>query len=346
MRTGMIEGRQEPQGEMEMKMKKTVLCAALAVLSLLSPAAYAAEEALVPVGRAVGIVMDVDGVIVEDVTSFRSGEGTVSPAEDAGLMKGDVILALDGETVNGTESLNALLAERDGKTSSLAIRRGGKELNLKVTPALDAAGGQVRIGVLATEKISGIGTVTYYDPETGKYGALGHGIHAGKGGCSAIEEGELYDVTLTGVRRGQHGAAGELHGSIVGESVGSAEKNTPYGVFGVAEKALFEGDALPVAEKEDLHTGRATILSEVYEGEQAAYEIEITEIADTPDAAKSISFRVKDKALLEKTGGVVRGMSGSPIVQDGHLIGAVTHVLISDPTEGYGIYIGDMLKAA
>ena len=329
-----------------MKMKKTVLCAALLAVSLLSPMARAAEGELVPVGRAVGIVMDVDGVIVEELSSFQGEKGRVSPAEDAGIMKGDVILSLDGEAVNGTEKLNALLAERDGKVSSLAIRRGGKMLTLEVEPALDTAGGQVRIGVMASEKISGIGTVTFYDPETGKYGALGHGIHAGNGGCSSIEEGELYDVTLTGVEKGRHGAAGELHGSIVGESVGSAEKNTPFGVFGVAGDADFGGESLPVADRAEMHTGKAFILSEVTEGEKARYEIEITGITDAPDAAKSISFRVKDKALLEKTGGVVRGMSGSPIVQDGRLIGAVTHVLISDPTEGYGIYIGDMLKAA
>ena len=329
-----------------MKMNKPVIWTALLLACIWAPAAGAAEAELVPVGRAVGIVLDVEGVIVEDLDTFRGESGSVSPAKDAGVVKGDVLLSLDGEPIAGTDQLNALLTDKNGQTSNLTLLRGGRRMTIGVTPQLDTASGQVRLGVLATEEISGIGTVTYYDPETGGYGALGHGIHAGQNTDAAVEEGKLYDVTLSDVQKGQRGKAGELHGSIVGESIGTAGKNTPYGVFGEAGGALFAGEAMPVASKEEVHTGNAAIISEVVEGDGRSYAIEILQIDDSPDAAKSISFRVKDKALLEKTGGVVRGMSGSPIIQDGKLVGAVTHVLVNDPTTGYGIFIGDMLDAA
>lgn len=346
-RAGMIAWRfVTAGGEKEMKRKKPILWAAAALMCLMSPAAFAAGEELVPVGRAVGIVLDVEGVIVEELDTFQGESGRVSPAKDAGILKGDVLLALDGEKVTGTEELNALLAEKGAGDAEVTILRAGREMTLGITPALDTASGQVRLGVLATEEISGIGTVTYYDPATGCYGALGHGIHAGKSGDSCLDGGELFDVTLSEVRKGTRGEAGELRGSIVGESVGTAEKNTPFGVFGRADEALFQGETLETAERGEVHPGHAEILSEVAEGECGRYAIEILRVGEEEDTAKSISFRVKDKALLEKTGGVVRGMSGSPIVQDGKLVGAVTHVLISDPREGYGILIGDMLKAA
>ncbi|MBR5869367.1 MAG: PDZ domain-containing protein, partial [Clostridia bacterium] len=299
----------------------------LLVCALLGGGAWATEETLVPVGEPVGILLDVHGVLVDSLTPFEGVGGKVSPAEDAGILPGDLLLSLDGKSMTGIDDLNAALAGKDGVSVEVTLLRKGHTATLSVTPAVDPSLGFARLGIRAGETLSGIGTVTYYDPSTGDFGALGHAIGVGGSEAAAIDGGEIYRVSLSDIQKGHVGKAGEIHGTIIGDPVGSAEKNTPVGIFGKLEEPLTAADPIPLGEA---IPGKAHILCSL-DASSTAYEVEIVKI-DSQSRIRNITFRVTDPALLQKSGGVVRGMSGSPIIQDGKLVGAVTHVLVNDPT--------------
>ncbi|MBO4407559.1 MAG: PDZ domain-containing protein [Clostridia bacterium] len=327
-----------------MDIKRRIRILPLLAVLFFAPTAAAAGAELVPVGEAVGIVLDVKGVYVEELAPFRGETGRVSPAEAAGLLPGDLLVKVDGTEISGTEELAALLREKAGNQIPAEIQRNGKRMTLAVTPEKDAESGETRLGILARETQSGIGTVTWYDPATGAYGALGHGIRAARSEPGGLDRGELYRVTLTGLDKGARGKAGELKGSLSGDPVGTAEANTPYGVFGYA-RDVFGGETVETASRGEIRAGKAAILSTLAEGGPERYEIEILGVENGGDPGRAISFRVVDGRLLEKTGGVIRGMSGSPILQDGKLVGAVTHVLLEDPARGYGVPIETMLDS-
>ena len=315
-------------------------------LALFPAAAVCASGAeLVPVGEAVGIVLDVKGVYVEEIMAFQGENGRVSPAEKAGLAPGDLLIRAGGRELSGSHDLTEALADRAGEEVPVELLRNGRRMTLSVTPERDLTDGETRLGILARETQSGIGTVTWFDPATGVYGALGHGIHAARAEPGAVNRGELYRVTLTGLEKGTRGKAGELKGSLTGSPVGTAEANTPFGVYGRAE-GIFEGETVETLSSGEIRKGKAEILTTLENGKKERYEIEILGVDETEDPGRAISFRVTDRRLLEKTGGVIRGMSGSPILQDGKLAGGVSHVLISDPASGYGVPVDVMLRAA
>jgi stage IV sporulation protein B len=203
-----------------------------------------------------------------------------------------------------------------------------------------------RLGVTVRDSALGIGTVTYIDPETGAFGGLGHGItDSSSGELIPITGGDVTDVTLGGVTRGEVGKPGELCGVLTERDMGDLTVNSHCGVFGILTNPdALTGDSIPIGHRDEVKEGEATIISTLKNGKTAEYKIEIYDIDRDSDGSKSFRIRVTDETLKALTGGIVRGMSGSPIIQNGKLIGAVTHVLVADPTEGYGIFIENMLN--
>lgn len=311
-----------------------VLTTALLLCMLMGSAS--AYELLVPVGRTIGISLEGKGVTVVELQ-----EGEACPARQAGIEPGDIITQIGQTELNSAEDLQQAVEQSKG-TMTLTVRHKGKERQVTVQPS-----GDKRLGVYVRDGITGIGTVTYYDPQKHTFGALGHGVNTSDGDLAEMTAGEAMAASVVSVKRGQVGTPGQLKGVFSQENtIGSLTANTRYGLFGKSETGWL-GEPLPTAEASEIHTGKATILSNVESDKVASYDVEILKLYPGDKAAgRNMLLQVTDESLLQKTGGIVQGMSGSPIVQDGKLIGAVTHVLVNDPTTGYGIFIENMLDAA
>ena len=228
----------------------------------------------------------------------------------------------------------------------MTVERCGVKKTLTLTPER-ADDGSYRLGITVRDGTAGIGTVTFIDPATGAFGGLGHGIcDAESGEVIPMRDGAVTEVTLGGVKRGEVGKPGELHGVLRSRTTGVLYTNSDCGVFGHFDTLPTGKEALPIATRDEVKAGAATILSTVHGGEPCSYEVTIGDIDYQSDGTKSFTVKVTDPALIAMTGGIVRGMSGSPIIQNGKLVGAVTHVMVADPTEGYGIFIENMLNAA
>ncbi len=276
----------------------------------------AARRTLIPGGEVFGVKIATDEVLVADVDK-----------EACGLRVGDRICEADGVRVHTAAELSEHV-RRCGGRLSLTLLRDGERLTLDVP--LEASEGGYHLGVTLRDGTAGIGTVTFYDPQSGVFGGLGHGIcDAGTGDVLPMREGLVTKVTLGGIKKGESGKPGELHGVLRQGAVGILMKNCPCGVFGRLAIPDTTKDALPVASREEVHEGDATILCTVHGGKVCPYTVTIRDIDYHSDDVKSFTVTVTDKALIAMTGGIVRGMSGSPILQDGRLIGAVTHVCVN-----------------
>jgi stage IV sporulation protein B len=327
--------------------KRAALTAALAGAMLLSLSLPAlAVESLVPMGCTVGIELETDGVTVAGFSEIETENGTVSPAAQAGMKSGDVITAVNGRETRSAQELLSALAALDGGEAEVRARRGTEELLFRVRPAKSAEG-RWQLGLWLRDGVSGIGTVTYYDPESGRFGALGHGINDVESGkLLPFDGGSITDAAVVDVVKGAPGAPGELCGQPDRDRVlGALDRNTESGVFGVGG---FEetGEPIPIAAPQEVYLGPASILATVDGSGVQEYSVEISRIYRQPEDHRFLMLTVTDPRLLAQTGGIVQGMSGSPILQDGKLVGAVTHVLLSDATRGYGIGIREMLDAA
>ena len=321
-------------------MKRSIRAIALAMVLFfnISPAARAAQL-LIPGGQLVGIELQNDTVTV---AAFDDACGAA--AREAGLQIGDQILSINGREVKNADDVRLALKESDG-AAELAVLRGSKRLNLRLNPT-DTREGR-RLGVYLRQGIAGVGTVTFYDPESDVFGTLGHGVNDGKGTLMAMTRGKASDAAVSSVRKGKPGDPGQLKGSADGTEIfGEIQKNTPQGVFGTSRSGIL-GEPLPVAAFEDVKLGPAVIRSTVCGESIGEYSVEILKIypQDRSDC-RNFLIKVTDPGLLKETGGIVQGMSGSPIIQDGKLVGAVTHVLVNQPDTGYGIFIENMLDAA
>ena len=307
-------------------------------------AATSTAQTLIPVGHTIGIKLFSKGVLV-----VKLSEGS-SPARSCGLETGDAILKCNGTSVTSTEQFQGMLHSSHGQAVKLQVRRGAAVQTLTVTPKTNDDGVYC-IGAWIRDSMAGIGTMTFYDPDTGVFGALGHGItDTDTAVLMPFSSGTILPSTVKAVKRGEVGSAGELKGSFdLTTDTGSLYANTGGGIFGsLADEALVSrmGDPMPVAENDEVHTGAATILSNVDGDEVREYDVQISKILNTDSDSRNLMVTVTDPDLLEKTGGIVQGMSGSPILQDGKLVGAVTHVLLNNPTSGYGILIRNMLSEA
>lgn len=321
-------------------MIKKLYCAMTAALCLwlLCGEAYAAEN-LIPGGQVVGLELRNNSV---SIAAFDDALG--SAAREAGLQIGDEILQIDGKTVDDAADVRQALTNSDGQVR-LRILRKEKEHQLSVTPQITAAG--PRLGVYLRQGITGIGTVTWYDPKTGRFGTLGHGVNKADGDLAELSEGTVYEANVVSVKRGKSGEPGQLRGGVdVERPLGIVQKNTPQGVFGKVETG-WTGNTLETMPRRQVKTGAATIRSTVTGTSPQEYSVEIVKIyPGQRQEGRNMLIKITDPDLLNTTGGIVQGMSGSPIIQDGKLVGAVTHVLVNDPTTGYGIFIENMLNAA
>ena len=326
---------------------RVILAVALAVLVCAGTMVKAAdknERMLIPVGHTVGIKLFSKGVLVVKLPEDDT------PAKECGLRTGDVILKCGGVAVDSTEQFQALLQKGGETATDLQIRRGRQDVTLSVLPEQNEQG-KIAIGAWIRDSMAGIGTVTYYDPATGAFGALGHGItDVDTAQLMPFSSGSVLPSTVKAVKKGAAGSAGELRGEFdLKCTLGSLCANTASGVFGTVEQCpvSWQGEtALPMAEAEEVRAGPATIFSNVRGDRVETFEIEILKVVENAPDSRDLVLAVTDPDLIAATGGIVQGMSGSPIIQDGKLIGAVTHVLVNDPTMGYGIFIENMLEAA
>ncbi len=304
---------------------------------------------LYPGGIPFGVKFMTEGVIVTDFTAISTTSGKVCPATDCGLAKNDVILKANGETVTDAEFLAALADKCQGAPLTLLIERNGKQMTLKLTPAYCAEEGKYKTGMFVRDSGAGIGTVTYIVPDTLSFGGLGHGICDGESGkLVPMTRGSVVGVTINGVVKGISGTPGEVRGYFSSGKTGTLISNTECGVFGAFASLPqnLHSAPIPVGTRSSLKAGKAYILSTLDGTAPSKYEIEISDIKINSTSNKCFTVKITDKALIDKSGGIIQGMSGSPIIQNGRLVGAVTHVLINDPTTGYGIFIENMLANA
>jgi len=309
------------------------------------------EEELIPVGQPVGVYVKTKGILVVGAGKFEGADGREhSPAKDI-LKSGDYILKLNGQEVDDKDVFMKAVEEADQSLQHLTIERDHILMNVEIR-AVQNLEGKNKLGVWIRDNAQGVGTLTYIDGE-GDFGALGHGINdVDTGALMEMGDGTLYETEIIAIRKGSKGDPGEMTGMIVyGDSkiLGDILHNRVSGIYGTCNekgKKLAGAVPIPIGLKQEITRGPAQMLC-TGEGEPRYYDVEITDIhLDHDNVNRGIEMTVTDEKLLEVTGGIIQGMSGSPIIQDGKLVGAVTHVLVNDPTRGYGIFIENMLEAA
>ncbi len=300
---------------------------------------------LAPGGMPFGVKFYTEGVTVVGFSDVKTKNGTLNPASAAGLKVRDVILKIDGTALSGASDMTDRIEKSNGRELTLLCRRGTHEFECKLTPAHAVDENRYKTGLLIRESGAGIGTVTFVFPETGAFAGLGHGIcDSETGQLIPMRKGTVTDVTISSVIKGAPGAPGELRGYFNAGRTGTLLGNSDCGVWGIYTKTPDDlPDALPVGLREDVHEGDAYILSTLDANKREQYAIRISAIKRDAEGPKCFTVTVTDPRLLEATGGIVQGMSGSPIIQDGKLIGAVTHVLVNDSAVGYGIFLENML---
>ena len=318
----------------------------LSVWSLPTGAAEAAEQrpSLYVGGMPFGVRFATEGVLVVGYCDVACNGRTQNPAKSAGICPGDCICAVNGKAVETAAQLATEISKNGQNGIEFSYLRAGEARSAGLCPVPCEKDGNLRVGLLVRDSGAGIGTVTFVT-EQNTFGGLGHGICDGESGALIpLAKGNVMDVTVSGLTRGAAGAPGELKGRFSGERIGTLTQNTPCGVFGsFTECPELPVGKLPIAYKNEVHDGAVTLWCTLDEGEPQEYTAEISGIHREADGNKCFTVHVTDKDLIAKSGGIIQGMSGSPIIQDGHLIGAVTHVLIGDPTTGYGIFIENML---
>lgn len=309
---------------------------------------------LYPGGLPIGISLLSDGVTVVGMADIRSeatlsGESKLSnPAYDAGIRIKDRIVRVNGRDVFSADEITKKIENCSGEGMSITVKRGEDEFNFIMYPVKDATDGKYKAGIRIKDSTAGIGTLTYVVPETGVFGGLGHGVcDSDNGEIIKFKKGKLFNVTIDGVIKGVAGVPGQLKGYFSQDSNGSVKENTQCGIFGVLSEIPQElGEPISIAKRSDVKSGKAEILCTLGDDGVQKYEVQISKINLSEEGNKCFMITVTDDKLIDRTGGIVQGMSGSPIIQNGKLIGAVTHVLVNEPTKGYGIFIENMLKEA
>lgn len=300
-------------------------------------------------GNAVGFSIKTDGVLVVNKNSVMTDSGPISICENLDIRSGDIITHIDGKEIKDANEIPEIINNSSNSSFDLTVKRNDKTFNLDVPSAVDKQSKKKKLGLWVRDDATGIGTLTYVDEENLEFGALGHPITDGETGTKIdIQNGSVYSCSIVGVEKGEKGKPGELKGVFLSgkNNKGQITSGTEFGIFGkITDKAgvIDENITATVGGRLAVKPGKAQIVSSV-SGVREYYDIEIIKASKQNSAKdRSMVFRVTDKRLLDLTGGIIQGMSGSPIIQNGKLIGAVTHVFVSDPTKGYGIYIDWML---
>lgn len=310
--------------------------------------------AVIPGGQSIGIKLRSSGILVVGYHLVHQGKNAVSPGIQANLHVGDTILFVDGARVSSVSQVARLIDAAGKRVAPLHVSfsRHGKMYRTALRPLYDQDSGSYRIGLYIRDSASGVGTLTFYVPGSHSFGALGHVIADADTGEPIDGRGQIVHASVTSVDRGESGQPGEIRGQFVDERhvVGSIDCNTEFGVFGRMFSAPDHGlieRPVPVADPSQVHPGKAQILTVVSGQKVERFDVVIVRVNHQSTAqVKGLIVRVTDPSLINRTGGIVQGMSGSPILQDGRLVGAVTHVFVSDPTQGYGIFAAWMLRSA
>ncbi len=313
---------------------------------------YAKAAKSVPVSRqyvavsgdVFGIRLYSDGILVVGTNYVKTKSGSENPAQEAGLKVGDVIKAINGRRVTSNSDFGAAVNASGGNEIELLVCRNNEDRVVRFFPVLSAEDNKYKAGLWVRDSTAGIGTLTYFDNNSLEFAGLGHGIcDVDTGELMPLLGGDTVYARITGSYKGTKEDTGELCGVFSDEILGPLTENTDFGVFGSVSGDQISGTVMPVAMRDEVRTGRAKIISTVDENGPKEYEVEITRIYRNSDSSKCMAITVTDKKLIEKTGGIIQGMSGSPIIQDGMLVGAVTHVLVHDPLRGYGIFAEKMV---
>lgn len=324
---------------------KRVFFFTAAFVFLLSFCAFAESISVIPCGETVGVKIYTEGLLVVGTDSVKEKSGKkVYPASRCGIKINDIILKADNIELTTTEQFSEIVSSRLSGVN-LSVKRGNDCFDVFAVPAV-SEDGRARLGLWVRDSTAGIGTVTYINPENMSFAALGHGIcDVDTGNILSVKSGNILNCPVLSVTKSKKGSPGEISGSFDNVKLGSITKNTVHGIFGKAEDGAFSLTAkeIPVAHRSEVQTGNACILSDFENGEVKEYEIQINKISKSADD-KAIVFEVTDDTLKEKAGGIVQGMSGAPIIQNGKLVGAVTHVFVNDPEKGYGILAETMYK--
>lgn len=308
------------------------------------------NKMLIPCGNSIGVKIHTDGALVVGTSKILGADGKYyEPYSSANVLIGDYIVKVNGIKINNISQITSLMEKTSGQTLKLIIKRKGSLMPVNINPC-KSSDGKYRIGLWLRDSTAGIGTLTFFDKETGIFGALGHGItDVDSGTLMVITNGEILSSNIISIKRGYSGSPGELKGILmVNKGKGEVIKNTEYGIYGkvnAASSLIPNNKALPIALRNDIKEGPAQIITNINGMNIAFYNIEIQNVLkQNLDSSKNMIIKITDKRLLNSTGGIVQGMSGSPIIQNGKLVGAVTHVLINDPTKGYGIFIESMIQ--
>lgn len=302
---------------------------------------------VVPCGTPFGIKILTEGVLVVELTGFDNGSGICSPARDAGIDEGDVIVSISGKKVTSNKDVSGIIEDSGGKALGVELVRDGRKRVVFIKPDKSVADGCFHAGMWVRDSSAGIGTVTFYDPDTMRFAGLGHPVcDTDTGDIMTMSRGEAVDVTISGIRKSSEGAPGELIGMFSSDRpVGKIISNEDSGVYGIMDSCPTASSAVPVAMRQEIVTGPAVILATINGSRPEQYSVEIERIElNGGESSHDLVIHVTDERLLNDAGGIVQGMSGSPIIQNGRLVGAVTHVFVRDPTRGYGIFADTMLS--
>lgn len=300
---------------------------------------------VIPLGNAIGLKLYTEGVLIVGMSEIEGKR----PYELSGIKEGDRIISIDDKKIETTEDLIETVNASKGKEVSIKYVRENSEEVTNITP-VQTKENEYKLGLWVRDAAAGVGTASFYIPSTGMFASLGHGItDIDTGDLITISNGELVSTNIVSIQKGEKGKPGEIKGSIEGASkIGEVYKNTSFGIFGkVSNKNSLKvtESEMEILNRDEIKKGKAQIICELEDGKKEHYDIEIQRIytANNKDN-KSMLIKITDERLLEKTGGIIQGMSGSPIIQNGKFVGAVTHVLVNDPTTGYGIFADMMLK--
>ena len=305
---------------------------------------------VVPLGDLAGLKLYTKGILVVGVSEIKGYDNKVyKPYEEAGIEQGDTILKINSEEVNTTEELLACVSKYKGNKMNITYMKNGETFEKTITP-VKASENTFKIGLWVRDSGAGVGTLTFYSPSTKSYAALGHGIQdVDTQELLEISSGEFVTAKITKLQKGEKDNPGKIEGTIEdSKTIGKIYSNTEYGVYGKKtdnSDEFNEQNAIEVANRNEIKTEKASIICTIENGIKKEYEVEIEKVyANNYKNNKNMIVKVTDKELLEKTGGIIQGMSGSPIIQNGKLIGALTHVFVTDPTKGYGVFADTMLE--
>ena len=304
------------------------------------------KTTVVPMGNAIGMKLYTAGVLVVGMSEIEGKK----PYENSGIKEGDRIIQINQNQIDNTDDLMKAVNRSDGNNISIKYVRDEKTITTSIKPVKNSSN-EYKIGLWVRDAAAGVGTLTFYEPSSGMFAALGHGImDIDTAELIKIANGELVTTNILSINKGTKGNPGEIRGTIeAGHTIGSISKNTKFGVFGTINKTPFLNTSnineMQVALREEIKIGKAQIICELENGKKEYYDIEIQRIfINNNKDNKSMLIKVTDKKLLEKTGGIIQGMSGAPIIQNGKFVGAITHVLVNDPSIGYGVFADIMLK--